>query len=79
MPSLSTFVVVHSFSWPYAQMEFASVGDVMLSSVTAQKGFLCFDLLTDPVMFRISKPTMLLFFFSFPGYHSKRQSSMNSD
>lgn len=32
---------------------FASVGDVMLSSVTALKGSFCFDLLTDPVIFRI--------------------------
>lgn len=35
------------------KMEFANVGDMMLSSVTALKGSFCFDLLTDPVIFRI--------------------------
>jgi len=45
------------------KMEFANVGDMMLSSVTALKGSFCFDLLTDPVIFRIWKPAMLFFFF----------------
>lgn len=44
------------------KMEFASVGDTTLRSVTALKGSFCFDLLTDPVIFRISKPAMLFFF-----------------
>lgn len=44
------------------KMEFASVGDMTLRSVTALKGSFCFDLLTDPVIFRISKPAMLFFF-----------------
>lgn len=45
------------------KMEFASVGDTTLRSVTALKGSFCFDLLTYPVIFRISKPAML---FCFP-------------
>lgn len=45
------------------RMEFASVGDKTLHSVTALKGSFCIDLLTDPVIFRISKPAMLFFFF----------------
>lgn len=61
------------------KMELASVGDMMLRSVTALKRSFCFDFLTDPVIFRISKPVMLFFFFFSPGYHSKRQSRMNSD
>lgn len=45
------------------RMEFADVGDTTLRSVTALKGSFCTDLLTDPVIFRISKPAMLFFFF----------------
>lgn len=44
------------------KMGFASVGDMMLRSMTSLKGSYCFDLLTDPVIFRISKPAMLFFF-----------------
>lgn len=46
------------------KMEFASVGDMTPRSVTSLKGSFHIDLLTDPVMFRISKPAMLVFFFS---------------
>lgn len=46
------------------KMEFASVGDTTLHSVTALKGSFCIDLLTDPVILRISKPAMLFFFFT---------------
>lgn len=45
------------------RMEFANVGDTTLRSVTALKGSFCIDLLTDPVIFRISKPAILFFFF----------------
>lgn len=45
------------------KVEFASVGDTTLHSVTALKGSFCIDLLTDPIIFRISKPAMLFFFF----------------
>jgi len=44
------------------KMESASAGDRTLHSVTALKGSFCFDLLTYPVIFRISKPAMLFFF-----------------
>lgn len=49
-----------------SKMEFASVGETTLHSVTALKGSFCTDLLTDPVIFRISKPAMLFFCFLFP-------------
>lgn len=60
------------------KMEFASVGDTTLHLVTALKGSFCIDLLTDPVMFRISKSAMLFFSFS-PGYYSKKQNRINSN
>lgn len=44
------------------KMEFASVGGTTLLS-DCTEGILLDDLLTDPVIFRISKPAMLFFFF----------------
>lgn len=42
--------------------KFASVGDTTLRSVTLLKGSFCFDLLTDPEIFRVSEPAKLFFF-----------------
>lgn len=75
--AFSTLAVAPSFSRPDAQNGVCQCRrhDAALSDCT--EGILLFDLLTDPVIFRVSKPAML-FFFS-PGYHSKRHSRMNSD